>query len=186
LCYCCLLVPRGLYSFIYDRYLLGVMPAALTLALLLYQTRIRKTLPLWPFVILAGSSMYVVAATHDWFALNRARIQAVAAVHRSGIPTTRIQGGFDFDGWTQLENAPSVNWAAIENPPNAYRWYPPETGLAPACRLDFAVYTPSIKPEYFVVFEPMPCLAPSQFGPIDYRTWLPPHARYVYIQRRPD
>jgi hypothetical protein len=129
--------------------------------------------------------MYVVAATHDWFSLDRARIQAVAAVRAAGVPATRIQGGFEPDGWTQLENAPSVNWEAIQNPPNAYRFYPPETGLAPPCRLDFAVYTPSIKPEYFVVFKPMPCLAPSQFGPTAYRNWLPPHTRYVYIQRRP-
>jgi hypothetical protein len=186
LCYFCLLVPRGLYSFLYDRYLLGIMPAAVTFVLLLYQRGVRKRLPLWPFVFLAGSSMYVVAATHDWFALDRARIQAVAAVHAAGVPATRIQGGFELDGWTQLENAPSVNWDAIENPPNAYRFYPPETGLAPPCRLDFAVYTPSVQPEYFVVFKPMPCLAPSRFGPTAYRNWLPPHTRYVYIQRRPD
>jgi hypothetical protein len=186
LCYGCLLISRGLYSFLYDRYLLGVMPAAVAFVLLLHQSRIRKTFPLWTFVLLAGSSTYVVAATHDWFALNRARIEAVRTVHAAGIPKTRIQGGFDFDGWTQLENAPSLNWAAIKNPHNAYRRYPPESRLAPACRLDFAVYTPSIKPEYFLVFEPMPCLAPSRFGPIAYRTWLPPHTRYVYIQRRPD
>jgi hypothetical protein len=99
-------------------------------------------------------------------------------VRAQGIPTTRIQAGFDFDGWTQLENAPSINWAAVRNPP--------ETGLAPGCRLNFAVYTPSIKPEYFVTFQPMPCLAPSQFDPIGYRNWLPPHTRYVYIQKRPD
>jgi len=183
--YCCLLISRGLYSFVYDRYLLGILPGALVLVLLLYQHRVRKLLPRWTFAILACLSLYVVAATHDWFALNRARVQAVAILQAAGIPKTQIQGGFDFDGWTQLENAPSVNWAAIRNPPNAYHAYPPETGLAPPCRLDFAPYTPSIRPDYFLTFQLMPCLAPSQFGPIAYRTWNPPHTRFVYIQRRP-
>jgi hypothetical protein len=184
-CYCCLLVSRGLYSFIYDRYLLGVMPPTIILILLLYQVNGRKLLSGWPFFILAAISIYGVAATHDWFALNRARVQAVALLRAQGVPLTRIQGGFDFDGWTQLENAPSINWVAIENPPNAYRSYRPDFGLAPACRLDFSAYTPTIQPEYFVVFRPMPCLAASQFAPLNYRNWLPPHARFIFIQRRP-
>jgi hypothetical protein len=184
-CYCSLLVSRGLYSFIYDRYLLGVVPVAMIVILLLYETNVRKMLSLWPFFILAAISSYAVAATHDWFALSRARVQAVALVRAQGVPLRRIQGGFDFDGWTQLENAPSVNWAAIENPPNTYRPYGPDPGLASPCRLNFSAYTPTINPEYFVVFKPMPCLDASQFGPINYHNWLPPHTRSIFIQRRP-
>jgi len=185
-CYCCLLFPRGLYSFIYDRYLLGIMPAAIIAILLLYELNVRKMLRGWLFFILAAISIYGLAATHDWFALNRARLQAVALVRGQGIPVTRIQAGFDFDGWTQLENARSMNWAAIENPPNAYHPNRSDSGLAPLCRLNFSAYTPTITPEYFVVFKQMPCLDASQFSPISYHNWLPPHTRFIFIQRRPD
>ena len=187
LSYCALLVPRGLYSFLYDRYLLGVLPFAVLCVLLLYQRRVRSSLPRWVFAVLTLCSAYVVLATHDWFALNRARLQAVAAVQaRTALPVTRIQGGFDFDGWTQLQNAPSVNWQAVVNPPGTYHRYPPDSALAPACHLNFAPYTPVIKPDYFVVFQPMTCLAPAQLGPVAYTNWLPPHIRYVYIQKRPN
>jgi hypothetical protein len=185
ICYITLLLPRALYSFVYDRYLLGIMPGALALFLLLYQHRFRRILPSWTFAALGIFSVYTVAATHDWFALNRARVSAVNEVHAVGVPLTRIQGGFDFDGWTQVENARSINWVQIANPGGVYQPYTADKSLGPPCRLDFAPYTPSVTPDYFVVFHPMPCLASSKFAPIAYRTWLPPTRRAVYVQQRP-
>lgn len=117
---------------------------------------------------------------------DRDRVQAVTALRGIGIPATSIQGGFDFDGWTQVQNARSVNWDAVANSFGAYRPSPADLALAPPCRLNFAVYTPTIQPKYFLVFSPMPCLSPSGLEPMAYRTWLPPHRRYVFIQRRPD
>jgi hypothetical protein len=183
-CYWTLLLPRALYSFLYDRYLLGTFAPILVIFLLLYQSRVSRAVPRWSFLVLAASSAYAIAATHDWFALNRARIQAVASVQAAGIPLTRVQGGFDFDGWTQLEHAESVNWAAVQSAADHRALMRLDAQLPASCRLDFAVYTPAIQPEYFVVFQPMPCLRASQFEPITYSTWLPPHRRYVYIQRK--
>ena len=183
--YVTLLVPRALYSFLYDRYLLGTMPGALVLLLLFYQRRFRRALPWWAFGVLGIFSAYTVAATHDWFALNRACIEAVDRVHSIGIPLTQIQGGFDFDGWTQIQNARSINSDKIANPPGVYGPYTALSNLEPPCRLNFSSYTPKVTPQYFVVFHPMPCLARSQFAATAYHNWLPPTHRSVFVQQRP-
>jgi len=178
--YIALLVPRAFYSFLYDRYLLGIMPGALAVLLLLYEHRFHRVLPAWTFAILGIFSAYTVAATHDWFALNRARVQAVDRVHKAGVPLTQIQGGFDFDGWTQIEHAGSISSEHIKMPRHTL----PDK-LEPECRLNFSPYTPAVTPEYFVVFHPMPCLANSQFAPVGYHSWLPPTRRSIYVQHHP-
>jgi hypothetical protein len=182
--YVVFLLPRALYSFIYDRYLLGLMPFAIILLLLLHQRWIAVRLPAVTVAALSLFGLYAIAGTHDWFALNRARVAAVAQIRASGVPVTSIQGGFDYDGWTQVETAGYINDARLRNPANAYQVSLSPLQLFPAgCRLDFAEYTPVIHPEYFVVFQPMTCLASSKYPPVRYRTWLPPFQREIYIQR---
>jgi hypothetical protein len=181
--YVVFLLPRALYSFIYDRYLLGLMPFAIVILLLLHQRWIAVRLPAVTVAALSLFTLYAIAGTHDWFALNRARVTAVARIRASGVPATSIQGGFDYDGWTQIEAAGYINDARLRNPANAYQVNLSPLQLPERCRLNFAEYTPAIHPEYFVVFEPMTCLAPSKYPPVSYRTWLPPFRREVYIQR---
>jgi hypothetical protein len=181
--YVVFLLPRALYSFIYDRYLLGLMPFAIVILLLLHQRWIAVRLPAVAVAALSLFALYAIAVTHDWFALNRARVTAVARIRASGVPATSIQGGFDYDGWTQIEAAGYINDARLRNPANAYQVNLSPLQLPERCRLNFAEYTPAIHPEYFVVFEPMTCLASSKYPPVTYRTWLPPFRREVYIQR---
>jgi hypothetical protein len=181
--YVVFLLPRALYSFIYDRYLLGLMPFAIVILLLLHQRWIAMRLPAVTVAALSLFALYAIAGTHDWFALNRARVTAVARIRASGVPATSIQGGFDYDGWTQIEAAGYINDARLRNPPNSYQVNLSPLQLPERCRLNFAEYTPAIHPEYFVVFEPMTCLASSKYPPVSYRTWLPPFRREVYIQR---
>jgi hypothetical protein len=181
--YVVFLLPRALYSFIYDRYLLGLMPFAIIILLLLHQRWIAVRLPAVTVATLSLFALYAMAGTHDWFALNRARVAAVAQIRASGVPVTSIQGGFDYDGWTQIEAAGYINDARLRNPANAYQVNLSPLQLPERCRLDFAEYTPAIRPEYFVVFEPMRCLASSKYPPVRYRTWLPPFQREIYIQR---
>jgi len=183
--YVVFLLPRALYSFIYDRYLLGLMPFAIILLLLLHQRWIALRLPAVTIAALSLFGLYAIAGTHDWFALNRARVAAVAQIRVSGVPVTSIQGGFDYDGWTQIEAAGFINDARLRNPANAYQVNLTPLQLPDRCRLDFAEYTPAIHPEYFVVFQPMACLAWSKYPPVRYRTWLPPFQREIYIQQRP-
>lgn len=184
-CYVVLLVPRAIYSFIYDRYLLGVMPAAIVLIVLLYQRHVADRLPRSCAVALAIFALYTTAATHDWFALNRARVLAVKEIEARGIAPTSIQGGFDYDGWTQIEASGYINDERIERPRDAFRPDHRAEELAPACRLSFASFTPAIHPRLFVVFQKMPCLADSGFSSVSYHTWLPPFQRTIYVQSRP-
>jgi len=181
--YVVLLLPRALYSFVYDRYLLGLMPLAIIILLLLHQRWVAERLPSVTIAALSLFALYAIAGTHDWFALNRARVAAVAQIHASGVPATAIQGGFDYDGWTQIEAAGYINDARLRNPANSYHVNLTPLQLPGSCRLNFAEYTPAIHPKYFVVFEPMKCLAPSKYPPVTYRTWLPPFQRIIYIQQ---
>jgi hypothetical protein len=183
--YIAFLLPRALYSFIYDRYLLGLMPIAIIFLLLLYQRWVGERLPAITIATLTLFALYATAGTHDWFALNRARAAAVAQIHASGVPITSIQGGFDYDGWTQIEAAGYINDPRIRNPPNAYRLSLELTRLPSQCRLDFARYTPAIHPSYFVVFSIMPCLRIPGYQSITYNTWLPPFHRTIFIQQAP-
>jgi hypothetical protein len=180
--YVIFLLPRALYSFVYDRYLLGLMPVAIIILSLLYQQWVAERLPGITITALSLFALYAIAGTHDWFALNRARVTAVAQIQASGVPTTSIQGGFDYDGWTQIETAGYINDARIINPPHAYQPNFEPLGLAAGCRLGFAPYTPAIHPRYFVTFSLMPCLQLSQYQPVTYSTWLPPFRRTIFIQ----
>ena len=184
--YLLLLTPRGTYSFIYDRYLLGILPIAVMILLKMYEERIALRLPVLSYVTLLTFAIYTIAATHDWFALNRARIVAVQEIQALGIPASRIQAGFDYDGWTQITSERSIAWDRVHLPPGTNIEYRAEQGLPPACILNFAQYSPAVYPQYFVVFDEMPCLRPSHFPPVQYRTWLPPFWRRIYVQRRPE
>jgi hypothetical protein len=175
-----------LYSSIYDRYLLLLLPIAILAMLKLYKERISSHLPLASYAVMAVFGLYTIAATHDWFALNRARVIAVNELHETGVPVTRIQAGFEYDGWTQLSVAPSVGGRWVRIPAGAPPIDPPKVNVASDCVLTFAQYAPAIEPEYFVVFSSMPCLAPSGFEPIRYSTWLPPFHRSIEIQRLPN
>jgi uncharacterized membrane protein YdcZ (DUF606 family) len=187
LSYVALLMPRGMYSFIYDRYLLGLIPGAIAVLLLVHQRWVAPRLPAVSTVVLVIFALYTVGATHDWFSLNRARVAAVQEVRATGVAATSIQGGFDYDGWTQIETSGYINDQRIRNPPDAYHLDLDlkVQRLPEKCRLNFAAYTPAIEPQYFVVFERMPCLASSRFDAVTYHTWLPPFRRMIYIQQTP-
>jgi len=184
--YVVFLLPRALYSVVYDRYLLGLMPLAVIMLLLVHQRWVAEQLPAVTVAALSLFALYAIAGTHDWFALNRARAAGVAQIHASGVPATSIQGGFDYDGWTQIEAAGYINDVRLRTPANSYHVNLSPLQLSEQCRLNFAEYTPAIHPKYFVVFEPMTCLAPSKYPPVTYRTWLPPFQRMIYIQQAPN
>jgi hypothetical protein len=183
--YVVFLLPRAMYSFIYDRYLLGLLPLAIIILSLLYQQWVAERLPAITIAALSLFALYAIAGTHDWFALNRARAAAVAQIHASGVPTTSIQGGFDYDGWTQIEAVGYINDARIINPPHVYQPNLEPVRLPAGCRLGFAPYTPAVQPKYFVVFSLMPCLQISRYQPVMYSTWLPPFRRTIFIQEVP-
>jgi Dolichyl-phosphate-mannose-protein mannosyltransferase len=182
--YLVLLVPRSLWNGVLDRYLLAVLPFAILAVLKVYEERISSRLPLVSYIVLAAMAVFTITATHDWFALDRARLEAAKRLEGAGVPRTAMQVGLEFDGWTQIDHSPTIVDPRVLVPAGVYQ-VKPLPRLAPECILWSWNQTPIIDPKYFVVISPMSCLAPSTFAPIGYTTWLPPFHREVYIEQHP-
>jgi hypothetical protein len=182
--YLILVVPRGLRFYIFDRYLLGVLPIAIIYLLKLYEERVGRTLPALCYATLVAFACYGVAATHDLFALNRARV-AVNEVRATGVQKNAVQAGFEYDGWTEIDQTGYVNESKIAYPSNAFHINHQDLRRPPDCRLGFDPYTPALHPRYIVVLSPVWCLQQSRFTPVHYQAWLPPFSRDVYIQEVP-
>jgi hypothetical protein len=178
-----MLLPRGLYALLYDRYLLGLMPLAIIFLVRLYQQVTGDNLPAISFLMLGAFGLFSIASTHDWFAANRARIVAVEEVHATGVPKTAIQGAFEYDGWTQIEAAGFVNEKRIEVPAGAFHENMRMYRLPEKCWHFFGWYAPSIDPKYLIVSSPSSCFADSTFPSVTFRTWLPPFQRTIYVQQ---
>jgi len=194
------LSTRGAANLIFDRYLL--VPQALGIIVLLRyyqdfaapdgkQPRSISTAGRPPVIgqlALLAFAYFSVTSIHDWFALYRARLEAAEEVRRSGVPRTAIQGGFEYDGWTQLETGGYINEPRIKIPRDAFHPVPFSSGLPPECTTWFlsTVLTPAVIPRYFLVFKPLPCFAPSPFPPVTYYAWKAPFTRHVYVQQRKD
>jgi hypothetical protein len=185
LAYVVLMLPRGLRFYIFDRYLLGILPIAIIYLLKLYEERVGRSLPALSYVTLAAFALYGVAATHDLFALNRARIASVNEVRASGVQKNAVQAGFEYDGWTEIDEAGYVNESKIAYPANAFHMNLQDLRRPGSCRLGFDPYTPELHPHYIVVLSPIWCLQTTQFMPVEYRAWLPPFVRRLYIQGVP-
>jgi hypothetical protein len=186
LSYFLLLLPRAYHIVVFDRYLLPIVPIAIICLLKLHQQWVAETVPAISIFALSVFALLAIGGTHDWFAWERARLVAVNEVRASGVPRTEIQGGFEYDGWTQIEDGGYINEPQLKVPAGAYH---PDTRPQPlpkACQLDFASYMPAIHPKYSIVFaEKMWCLDPSKYPTVYYRTWLPPYNRAIYVQRIP-
>jgi hypothetical protein len=117
---------------------------------------------------------FAVAGTHDLFAFDRARLQAANEVTESGVPRTSLEGGFEYDGWTQILTTGSIpDPGLITGAPNFKR---------DDCRGFFYIIAPAVKPDYILSFDPDTCYGPSKFPAVPYHTWLTPHSRNVYVQ----
>lgn len=183
--YLLLLLPRAAFLVTVDRYLIPLTAILLIPLLRYYQERIRFCIPNFSFGLLAVLAAYGIASTHDYFATNRARLRAAERIESTGVPRTAIQGGWEYDSWTQLQEVGYINDWRLENPRDAYR-KPAPSSLPVPCRYWFAENTSVVKPRYFVVFSPMDCLAESHFPPVQYYTWLPPFMRQISIQQLPE
>jgi len=185
LSYFCLLALDGLSTALFDRYDLVFMPVAIVYLIRLYQQNIAPDLPLSSVLVLALYAVLAVAGTHDWFAWQRARLVAINEVLSSGVPRTEIQGGFEYDAWTQVDVGGYMNSEKIMVPPGAYKPNTDVPQVAADCRLDVAPLTPAIHPKYTVAFGPKKCLMPSSYPPVPYIGWIPPFQRTIYVQEIP-
>jgi hypothetical protein len=189
--YLLLLMPRGAFGQIQDRYLVGLVPAILVILLKLYQERVSMKLPAISLVMLTIYGAYSVAGTHDFYAESRAQVRAIRMVENSGVPRTSIQAGFPSDGWIQIQNGGHINDPRIKIPAGAYNPILSST-IPNGCRNGFTKFAPIIQPRYFILFpwfknplEPPPswCFVPADYPPIHYTTWLPPFHETLAVKK---
>jgi len=180
--YFALLLPHAAVGSLSQRYLLPLLVVALAAALRLYQRKVGTArlpvLSLVCFLIIAG---YSVAAMHDFYAMERARLTAANEITAAGIPRIGFYGGFNYDSWTQVENRGYVTPSNVNLPPGI-RPMPPGNPASAPCGVWYADMVPAIHPSYAVSYDQLACQGPSRFAPVDYRTWLPPHSGTFYIQ----
>lgn len=183
LVYTALLLPRASSLDAYDRYLLLVCVSVLILVLRFYQEVVQPHMPPISVAVLAVFALWGIAATHDYFTMNRARLAVAEQIGRAGVPRTRTQAGFEYDYWTQIEAAGYLNNKRIEVPKGAY--HAPSASRVPLYP-DLSWYTdctPAIDPKYVIVFSRQSNLEHTDFVPISYRTFLPPFGGTIYVER---
>jgi hypothetical protein len=180
LAYLVLLIPRATGNLFFDRYLLPIMLLVTIIVLRCYQERIRPLLPVATLIPIAIVALFSIAGTHDSFALIRARLAAINELRAAGVPRTAIDGGFEYNGWNQIEMGHFINDPEIHAHAGDH-FSPPVSdtfGVCPPLLLDFF---PVVSPRYAMAFAPEACLGQASFAPVIYRSWLAPHSTTIYI-----
>ncbi|MGA9672693.1 MAG: hypothetical protein WBQ94_25980 [Terracidiphilus sp.] len=170
LAYFALLVPRGLRTELFDRYLIVVFPVGLILLLRLYQDRVRTKLPLVAYAVALLFAIFAVAGTHDTFSLYRARLASVDELRAAGVPDTSIDAGLDHNGMAQISRYGHMNDPAIRMRASEYIVQTPV--FPDNCQPDHGWQTPVLIPGYALSYDPAACGGPSRFPPVTYNNWL--------------
>jgi hypothetical protein len=182
LAYLALLVPRAAFHSPFDRYLTPLMVVFAVFLLRYLQQRggrpSHKLSYASSFVILLVFTFFAVAGTHDLFAQYRAHVIVANEVTESGVPRTELEGGFEYNGWTQI-----LTTGYVTDPYDRVPGAPPPEDDPDPCHYSTLNWTPAIRPEYALSYDPVSCYKPSHYPPVEYRTWLPPHAHWIYVQQ---
>ncbi len=184
LAYAALLLPRSSGGQLFPRYLLPLAIVALLLLGRFYQERIQATFPAITGVAILLLSLYGIADSHDFFAMSRARVQAMADVEAAGVPDVAIDAGAEINMWIYTEHFGYFNDPKIRNPKGAYA--PVDHVPNGNCRAEWHDLMPQLHSKYGLVYAPQDCAGPTGFAPVPYATWLPPHGRNIYVVRYAD
>lgn len=179
--YFALLMPRAAIGSFFERYVLPLLAVALVVVLRLYQQKVAPRLPVFSLVCIFIVAAYSVAATHDFYAMQRARLTAINELRAAGIARTAFFGGFAYDAWTQAESWGYLTSRNINLPPGIHP-PPPRNPSSRSCAAPYGYLDPAIEPRYALSLDPLTCQSPSGFAPVPYRTWLPPYSGGIYIQ----
>jgi hypothetical protein len=178
-----------------DRYLLPLLVVLLLVLARYYQERVRAKLPWVCVFLIALFGGFSIAATHDAFALHRGYVTTVDEIESHGVPATAIVGPWEFEGWTQIEKAGTINDDRIRIPAGAYvpnaagsfveDCQPPSADFMDVWSVGFLDRTPVIQPVYATFLDRGACGGQIAFPPVMYRTWIAPHANWIYPVRLP-
>ena len=151
----------GITGFL-DRYLIWPLP--FLMAVLSLNTRTawikRRLLPFSPYAALPVIfSLFAVGGTHDYFAWNRARWQALTdLLVKEDVSYTNIDGGFEFNGLYAYQ-------AGYHIDPSKSPWWVDGD-------------------EYMVSFGPIPGYVELRRYP--FERWIPPEQGHIFVLRRVD
>ena len=126
-------------------------------------------------------AIYAIAATHNTFSLDRARIALAAELSAAGIPETSVDNGWEYNFDVEIQQSGHINDARIVLPAHAYMPAPPPP--AGTCHMLFADDTPHIHPLYGISFQPNVCNGPAPFPPVHYSRWLATTPGTLYAVR---
>lgn len=184
LAYFVLLTPRGAFFAIFDRYLL-IPLALLTVAVLrLYQDRIAPCLPRVSVALIVVFALYGVASMHDVFSMYRARARAVEQLRQHGVPATAIDGGFEYNGWTEIERTGYLDSPEIVVPRGAYIPHPKLPPWTP-CHTQLGTLVPHVLPRYGLSYTAQACGGPAGLPPVPYSDWLSRRPQSIYTIHLP-
>jgi len=178
-----LLSPRAGFENIWDRYLLPLLFVAIIFLLRFYQDRFQARLPVAALVLAICIGAYATASLHDRLALYRARVAAVQEVLAAGVPATSVSGGWDYDGWTELQVSSHIFDPRMRVPAGVQLGKPTHYGLK-NCPWFYCEMFPHVIPYYTISLRPDPILG-NKFAPVPYRMWVDTSAA-VYVVRFPD
>lgn len=166
---------------VFDRYYIPILFVFLTALTRLHERRVARRFPAVTVIALALFAMFSVAGTHDLYATLRARLNVANQLRAAGVPREGMFAGVEYDGWTQLQLSGHVNNPMVKNPPGA--WHDLTYLLSPysVCKPWWTIWFPDLHPKYELSYEPLPCRTMSQFGPYEYKTWLAPRTREIYV-----
>lgn len=183
--YLALVAHRGAYSIIFDRYLLWPMIVAVLFLLRFFQNRVATRLSWLPVAVLVVYALFGTAANHDLFAMERARVEAANELIRAGVPRTRFYAGWEYDGWTEVNQVGYVNSGAMRLADGSFTGPPPVPlpHVFGPCDNIMASYFPTIRPAYGVAYSANACDGPSSLPAVPYHSWLPPYGSRIYIQK---
>jgi len=180
LLYVGLLLPRGIFSFDYDRYYLLLLPPTVLLLLRFFQRRNGVRLPLFCTALLAVWGAYSIVTLHDNFVTYRANLFLCNRLQAAGISRTAIDGGWEFNHYTQVMVGSFVYQTGIRLPDGSILPDLPHS-METACSMEALQWTPDLRPRYAIAYPTSLCPRVPGFEPVRFRTWLPPQQREAYV-----
>lgn len=176
--YLALIVSRASADVIFDRYLIPLLFFALLLLVRYYQEQVSGQLPRYSVLLLLIVALYGVGATHDAFAMLRARMNAVGELKARGVPDTEIDGGWEFNTWTILKRS---NDLMMDE--KSKRLFSKAVAKNPqvVCRPEFSEMMPTGLPKYALSYDPKECGGPVGIPAVPYHDWFGPRNTSIYI-----
>jgi hypothetical protein len=181
LAYMCLLAPRGLANLTLDRYLLPLVMIALFLTVRWYQERVRADLPVLSLVLVLVIALGSVAALHDLFSMYRATLAAANEMRSAGVARDKIDAGFEYDGWTQIEEGGFVHQYGIHLPTGKTNDLSAHKNV---CPLQIGEQFPNVAAEFSLSFSEDDCGGRSEFPAVTWSRWLGKPLT-IYIVKNP-